>query len=65
MLVVLYLMFEENENNEGTLRYVIDRQIQQYIGLKTILSAAMGLLVFIVLGPVLHIQLAHLVSRLH
>ncbi len=62
LLVVLYLMFEENDHPEGSLRYLIDRQIQQYIGLKTLLSAVMGIVVFIILGPILHIELAHLVS---
>ncbi len=43
----------------------IDDQIQRYIGIKTLVSAAVGLLVFVVLGPMLHIKLAHLFAILH
>jgi len=38
----------------------IDDAIHRYIVAKTTVSAAMGFLVFIVLGPMLHVKLAHL-----
>ena len=38
----------------------IDDQIQRYIGIKTLISAFVGLMVFVVLGPMLHLKLAHL-----
>jgi hypothetical protein len=39
MLVVLYLMFEENDHPEGSLRSQIDKQIQRYIGNQNLLAA--------------------------
>lgn len=38
----------------------IDEAIHRYISAKTIVSACMGLLVYVVLGPILHVKLAHL-----
>ena len=38
----------------------IDDQIQRYIGIKTLISAAVGFLVYLVLGVVLDVKLAHL-----
>lgn len=38
----------------------IDDSIHRYIVAKTAVSAMMGLLVFLVLGPMLHVKLAHL-----
>lgn len=38
----------------------IDESIHRYLMAKTLVSVAMGLLVFIVLGPILHVKLAHL-----
>ncbi len=38
----------------------VDDQIQRYIGIKTLISAGVGFLVYLVLGVMLHIKLAHL-----
>jgi predicted PurR-regulated permease PerM len=38
----------------------VDDQIQRYIGIKTLISAGVGFLVYVVLGPMLHVKLAHL-----
>jgi predicted PurR-regulated permease PerM len=38
----------------------IDAAIHRYLLAKTLVSVAMGLAVFVVLGPVLHVKLAHL-----
>ncbi len=38
----------------------MDDQIQRYIGIKTLISAGVGFLVYLVLGVMLHIKLAHL-----
>jgi hypothetical protein len=38
----------------------IDAAIHRYIIVKTLLSAGMGLMVYITLGPILHVKLAHL-----
>ena len=39
---------------------LINRSIHQYVVAKTAVSFVMGLLVWVALGPVLHVQLAHL-----
>ena len=38
----------------------IDTAIARYLLAKTLVSVAMGLLVFLLLGPILHVKLAHL-----
>lgn len=38
----------------------IDDQIQSYIGIKTLISAGVGFLVYLVLGPMLGVNLAHI-----
>lgn len=64
MLFILYLLFEkvrEPRPRHGVdLRTKIDEQIQRYIGLKTFISAIAGLAVYIVLGPMLRVQMASL-----
>ena len=72
-LFTLYMLFEEgNEHSLSSrrinrshsqaaeLRRQIDSQIQSYIVIKTVISALVGFLVYIVLGPVLNVKLAHL-----
>ena len=39
-----------------SLRAKIDSQIQRYIGLKTVVSAGVAILVFLVLGPILKVR---------
>lgn len=60
LLLVLYLLFEQASHPVGTLRRKVDDQIQRYIGIKTLISAGVGFLVYLVLGVMLHIKLAHL-----
>ena len=38
----------------------IDAAVHRYLIAKSLLSVTMGLLVFIILGPILHVKLAHL-----
>lgn len=72
-LFTLYMLFEEgNEHSLSSrrinrshsyaadLRRQIDSQIQSYIVIKTVISALVGILVYIVLGPILNVKLAHL-----
>lgn len=75
LLFVLYMLFENvvNENNGAgggatdpsseamhRVRRQIDNQIQRYLVTKTAISAVVGLLTFLVLGPLLHVKMAHL-----
>ena len=50
----------KRDATKTTLRAKVDEQIQHYIGIKTFISAVVALAVFVVLGPILRINLAHL-----
>lgn len=70
-LFVLYMLFEDSDikkeedsfnNSYATavdLRRLVDQQIQRYIVIKTLISLAVGVAVYIVLGPMLEIKMAH------
>ena len=73
MLFVLYMLFEgavqapANEPDESEadraireVRRQIDNQIQRYLVTKTLISFVVGALTFLVLGPLLHVKMAHL-----
>lgn len=60
LLFLLYLLFEEYIITHGTIRHQIDMQLSKYILVKTLISATVGFLVFVALGPILHVDLAHL-----
>jgi AI-2 transport protein TqsA len=76
MLFVLYMLFEgavqppgtesivleESETNRAinNVRRQIDNQIQRYLVTKTLISFVVGALTFLVLGPLLHVKMAHL-----
>ena len=73
MLFVLYMLFEgtvqapgemmdDSETNRtiNTVRRQIDNQIQRYLVTKTMISFVVGALTFLVLGPLLHVKMAHL-----
>jgi len=66
LLIVLYLLFEESFGNErtefGSFKQKIDSQIQQYIALKTLVSIFIGIAVYIILGPLLHVDFALLLG---
>ena len=47
-------------SREARIWAEIDAAIHRYLLAKTLVSVAMGLVVFIVLGPILHVKLAHL-----
>mmetsp|Transcript_9309 Transcript_9309/g.15147 ORF Transcript_9309/g.15147 Transcript_9309/m.15147 type:complete len:507 (+) Transcript_9309:522-2042(+) len=70
-LFVLYMLFEDPDaadaagvNNSHShardLRRQIDMQIQRYLVIKTLISLLVGFAVFIVLGPILHVKMAHI-----
>lgn len=42
-----------------SLRQQIDHQIQRYLVIKTLISAFVGFLVYLLLGPLLNVKLAH------
>lgn len=66
-LFLMYLLIEhdqqiqnrENSNNFLSVRKQIDLQIQRYIIIKTLISAIVGFLVYLVLGPLLNVKLAN------
>lgn len=65
MLFVLYMLFEgqtqpEPAGKQPSVRRQIDDQIQRYLVTKTLISAVVGLLTYLVLGPLLQVQMAHL-----
>ncbi|KAH9255364.1 hypothetical protein BASA81_006483 [Batrachochytrium salamandrivorans] len=65
MLFVLYMLFEgqtqpEPVAKQPSVRRQIDDQIQRYLVTKTLISAVVGLLTYLVLGPLLQVQMAHL-----
>ena len=67
LLIVLYLLFEESFGDMGTtergsFKAKIDSQIQQYIGLKTLVSILIGIAVYIILGPLLNVEYAHILG---
>ena len=68
LLIVLYLLFEESfgetsgPTERGSFKAKIDSQIQQYIGLKTLISIMIGIAVYIILGPLLNVEYAHLLG---
>jgi AI-2 transport protein TqsA len=70
-LFVLYMLFEDGDGateqgiNAGhararNLRKQIDQQIQRYIVIKTLISLGVGLAVYVVLGPILGVKMAHI-----
>lgn len=73
-LFVLYMLFEDSEPAYGSetmristaqsrardLRRQIDMQIQRYIVIKVLISLAVGVSVYVVLGPVLNVKMAHI-----
>ena len=68
LLIVLYLLFEESfgesagMTEKGSFKAKIDSQIQQYIGLKTLVSILIGIAVYIILGPLLGVASAHILG---
>lgn len=64
MLFVLYMLFEDKYESEVgapmSVRRQIDDQIQRYLVTKTLISAVVGLLTYLVLGPLLQVKMAHL-----
>jgi len=65
LLFVLYLLYEQNQQSNATsstsiLRNAIDNQIQRYLGLKTLISLIVGGAVWLLLGPILRVRMAHL-----
>lgn len=60
LLLVLYLLFEQGSHAPDSMRGKVDDSIQRYIGIKTLISAGVGLLVYLILGPALGIRMAHL-----
>jgi predicted PurR-regulated permease PerM len=65
LLLVLYLLAEQSSHVAGSLRARLDDQIQRYIGIKTVISLAQGLLVYIILGWFLGVRMAHLFGVVH
>lgn len=61
-LFILYLLFEKSPDNysKESLRSKIDHQIQRYILLKTLISTAVAVAAFIILGPILKVRLSSL-----
>ena len=67
-LFLLYMLFEKPEkqrvrrttSRSAQLRKQIDTQIQRYILIKTTISAAIGFITYLVLGPCLRVNMAHL-----
>jgi len=49
-----------SQSRARNLRRQIDEQIQRYIVIKTLISLAVGICVYIVLGPVLQVKIAHI-----
>ena len=47
---------------KGSFKAKIDSQIQQYIGLKTLVSILIGIAVYIILGPLLGVASAHILG---
>lgn len=65
LLLVLYLLAEQSSHSAASLRARVDDQIQRYIGIKTVISAMQGLLVYLIMGTLLHVRMAHLFGVLH
>ena len=65
LLLVLYLLAEQSTHAPGSLRARVDDQIQRYIGIKTVISALQGALVYIIMGTFLQVRMAHLIAVLH
>jgi predicted PurR-regulated permease PerM len=51
---------EQVDRHIYNVRRQIDNQIQRYLVTKTAISAVVGALTFLVLGPLLHVKMAHL-----
>lgn len=67
LLIVLYLLFESDSAEHepaGAFKSKIDSQIQQYIGLKTLISAIVGIAVFVILKLLIRMEYAHLIGIL-
>ena len=65
LLLVLYLLAEQSSHASGSVRARVDDQIQRYIGIKTIISLAQGVLVYFIMGWMLGVRMAHLFGALH
>jgi len=71
-LFVLYMLFEDSETSSHEhsinsshsrardLRKQIDHQIQRYLVIKTLISLCVGISVYVVLGPILGVKMAHI-----
>lgn len=62
LLFILYLLFEKRRVSYGrdTIPGQIDKQIQKYITLKSLISGFVGFIVYLTLGPILRINMAGL-----
>lgn len=61
ILISIYLLFDDNSsnssNNRGNeLKHEIDKQIQYYLGIKTIISGSVALIIYIFFGPIMRIR---------
>jgi predicted PurR-regulated permease PerM len=65
LLLILYLLAEQNSHGPGSIRAKIDSQIQRYVVIKTFISALQGLAIYFVMDSILHIQMANLIGLLH
>jgi hypothetical protein len=66
LLLVLYLLSESNTHLRGSLRARIDDQIGRYIGIKTLISAFQGALVYAIMGPYgCKVRMAHVFGVIH
>lgn len=59
-LFIVYLLFEQTSNKKSELHKKIDDQIQHYIVEKTVISFGVGISVYLILGPLLNVHMAHL-----
>lgn len=60
ILIAVYLLFDEtsssSSHNRNELKHEIDRQIQYYLGIKTIISGTVALIIYIFFGPIMRIR---------
>jgi predicted PurR-regulated permease PerM len=65
LLLVLYLLAEASTHQSGSLRAKLDDSIVRYIGLKTVISAIQGSIVYVIMGTLLHVRMSHLWGVIH
>jgi predicted PurR-regulated permease PerM len=65
LLLVLYLLAEASTHQSGSLRAKLDDSIVRYIGLKTVISAIQGSIVYVIMGTMLHVRMSHLWGVIH